>query len=120
MINTHYILTKTGKVRPIKDVRKWAKWFESAGLKRLVGDTNVLESGVRVSTVFLGLDHNFGLEGKPILFETMIFGSDKKIFKEYQERYCTPEEAEKGHRAAVRFVKKVFKFKQDHEKKITK
>lgn len=27
-----------------------------------------------LSTIFLGLDHNFHEEGPPILFETMIFG----------------------------------------------
>ena len=56
---------------------------------------------VRVSTVFLGLDHNLD-GGKPILFETMIFGGRHDG---YQERYSTWEEAEKGHKKALRIVK---------------
>ena len=32
---------------------------------------------VFISTVFLGIDHNFNLEGPPLLFETMIFGGIK-------------------------------------------
>ena len=33
-----------------------------------------LPGGVEVSTVWLGLDHNFGFSGPPLIFETMIFG----------------------------------------------
>ncbi len=31
---------------------------------------------VKISTVWLGLDHNFDGVGPPIIFETMIFGGD--------------------------------------------
>ena len=47
----------------------WAQWYETA--ERHVADTWVTPT-VRVSTVFLGLDHQFG-EGPPLLFETMAF-----------------------------------------------
>jgi hypothetical protein len=53
---------------------------------------------VQVSTVFLGLDHNFGFGRKPLLFETMIFGGKHD---QYQERYSTYKEAEKGHAVAL-------------------
>lgn len=52
---------------------------------------------VLVSTVFLGLDHNWN-DGKPILFETMIFGGKHD---QEQRRYCTYEEAEQGHEDIV-------------------
>lgn len=52
---------------------------------------------VEVSTVFLGLDHNWGI-GPPLLFETMIFGG---VHDEYQERYSIWDEAEAGHARAV-------------------
>ena len=52
-----------------------------------------------VSTVFLGLDHNFSDEGPPLLFETMIL--DDRCDDQYQERYSTYEEAEHGHEVAV-------------------
>lgn len=57
-------------------------------------------NGVKISTVFLGMDHGFF--GKPLLFETMIFGGEHDM---YQERYSTYEQAEKGHKVAVDLVK---------------
>lgn len=53
-----------------------------------------------ISTVFLGLDHSWE-EGPPVLFETMIFGGEHDM---YQDRYCTWEEAEEGHKKAVNLV----------------
>ena len=78
---------------PCDDLMKWGAWFERAN--RSVDTTSV--GPMRVSTVFLGLDHSFG-SGAPILFETMIFGMGDD---EYQTRCSTWEEAEKMHRAAV-------------------
>jgi hypothetical protein len=49
-----------------------------------------------VSTVFLGIDHNFG-NGPPLLFETMVFGGE---YDGYCKRYSTWEEAEGGHKTA--------------------
>lgn len=80
------------------DLRTWGEWLERA--KRHVGDTQVSDD-VRVSTVFLGLDHNYCDKGAPILFETMIFGGPHD---QYQERYCTWDEAEAGHAAAVKLA----------------
>lgn len=57
----------------------------------------------RVSTVFLGLDHNWG-DGPPILFETMVFSNDVD-YDQYQYRYCTWDEAEKGHKLILSKVK---------------
>jgi hypothetical protein len=34
---------------------------------------------VYVSTVFLGLDHSFGHQNSPVLFESMVFGFDDEI-----------------------------------------
>jgi hypothetical protein len=53
---------------------------------------------IRVSTVWLGLDHGLG-RGPPLIFETMIFGGRQD---EYQERYTTKEQAALGHAQAVR------------------
>ena len=80
---------------PIKDIVEWGRWFETAD--RTVAETKV--GKLEVSTVFLGLDHSFG-GGTPILFETNIFGGE-----EYQERYATWEEAEVGHKEAVKIAK---------------
>lgn len=91
-----YILDGHEPVRE-PDVIAWGRWFESA-------DTHVRDTArddVRVSTVFLGLDHGFG--GRPELFETMLFVNGAS---EGCERYCTWDEAEAGHE---RWVTQVFK-----------
>ena len=49
---------------------------------------------VRISTVFLGIDHNWD-GGAPLLFETMVFGGE---LDESQERCSTWEEAVAMHR----------------------
>jgi len=91
-----YIL-KGKRVVKETDLLKWAGWFETA--KRHVANDSIEK--IRVSTVFLGMDHNWG-EGKPLLFETMIFEGKHDG---YQERYSTWEEAEVGHKKAVSLVK---------------
>lgn len=48
-----------------------------------------------VSTVFLGLDHQWEDEGPPLLFETMVFG--KGPLDERLERCTTWKEAEVMH-----------------------
>ncbi len=84
----------------------WAKDLENDDYKR-VGWTEVNE--VKISTVWIGLDHSFGIGEKPLIFETMIFGG---IHNGYQERYSTEEEAQEGHQRAVQMVK------EDNEKGI--
>ncbi len=96
----HYILVD--KKPKSVDLITWAKWFEKAD--RHVAKDDIGE--VRVSTIFLGLDHNFNDEGTPILFETMVF--EGKLHGE-QERYCTWKEAEEGHKVMVKRVLKAEK-----------
>lgn len=92
-----YILNAAGEPEPA-DLMTWAEWFETSGDARRVARDTI--GDVTISTVFLGLNHNFG-EGPPILFETMIFdgGDDER-----QWRYSTRDEALAGHAAAVRLV----------------
>ncbi len=72
---------------------EWAKWYETAD--RHVDKTKI--GDVEVSTVFLGLNHNYG-DGAPLLFETMIFGG---MHDREMKRYATWEEAEAGHKEMV-------------------
>lgn len=62
-----------------------------------------------VSTVDLGINHNFMKEGEPIYYETMVFliDKDKKLPEEsfMQARYSTKKQAKKGHKFVVRLVK---------------
>jgi hypothetical protein len=58
-------------------------------------------STIWVSTVFLGIDHRFGGEGPPLLFETMIFGGPHD---QSQYRCSTWQEAEHMHADACALV----------------
>lgn len=51
-----------------------------------------------VTTVWLGIDHNWGL-GPPLIFETMVFDDNEN--DEYCRRYATREQALAGHNAVV-------------------
>ena len=82
-------------VVPELDLMTWARWFENSRDERRVDETEF--GDIRVSTVFLGLDHNFH-DGIPLVFETMIFGMGDDG---YCERCSTWEEAEKQHGKAV-------------------
>lgn len=100
MTSGRYILDADHKVVPCEDLMTWARWFEDITKRRVAWTT--LPGGVRVSTVFLGLDHSFGDEATPVVFETMILGQNND---EYQERFCTWDEAVAGHEEAVRVAK---------------
>jgi hypothetical protein len=97
-----YILDEHNIPKPVDDVVKWAEWFEESNrrVKRTVYN-DVNDNEVVVSTVFLGLDHNFSGKGPPILFETMVFGG--KFDQEY-DRYSTWEAATIGHDVWVRKI----------------
>ncbi len=79
-----------------KDVEGWAKMFERKN--RHVGDDT--KDGVRVSTVFLVLNHAF-MQGPPLLFETMVFGGEHDGD---MDRYSTWKQAEEGHKAMCEIV----------------
>jgi hypothetical protein len=78
------------------DLIEWAKQME--GKNRIVKQSQF--GDVKVSTIFLGLDHSFG-DGEPLLFETMIFGGKHD---QYQDRYSTWDEAVEGHEIACELV----------------
>ena len=79
------------------DLIKWAEWFEVAD--RTVARTKI--GVVKISTVFLGLDHQFS-GGKPLLFETLVFGGE---LDGEMDRYSTWDEALNGHEKMVERVK---------------
>ena len=97
MMGQIYILDGKNPVRCF-DISKWGS--QSKGDK-IIGKDEF--GAVSVSTVFLGMDHSFN-GGTPVLFETMIFGGE---YDQYQERYCTWGEAEKGHQIACELVNKI-------------
>lgn len=98
MRHLYYILDEDKN--PIEcDMMTWAKMFnQDRHVAQHVIDIDGVS--VRISTVFLGLDHSWG-DGPPILFETMIFGGEHD---QYQERYSTWHDAWKGHYKAIELL----------------
>lgn len=66
---------------------------------RKVAEDN-LPNGYSVSTVFLGMDHNWGQSSLPILYETMVFPAGLADDQD-MARYATRHSAENGHRKMV-------------------
>lgn len=104
-MNDKYILDTNGNPVLELDLLKWACWYEKAD--RRIALTEI--GDIHISTVFLGLDHNFEWifgdgEYKPILYETMIFWPGHELDND-QARYSTREEALAGHEAVVTRVK---------------
>lgn len=73
-----YIINEAWQVVPCEDLMEWAEWLER---ERRHWQLTHWIAGVRVSTVFLGLDHAFGF-GPPVLWETMVF--DHNQMREYE------------------------------------
>lgn len=107
-----YVLDANHQVMPVYDLMEWARFVETDGARR-VAETRL--NGLRVSTVFLGLDHSWS--GKPLFFETMIFrdGANpppainferiKDWAHDYQMRYSTWDEAVAGHEQVVTVIR---------------
>jgi hypothetical protein len=81
------------------DVHEWREQFEK--MDRHVADDVI--NDLRVSTVWLGNDHNI-LGDRPLLLETMVF-EGKGYMEIYCDRYSTWDEAVIGHKKAIQWVK---------------
>lgn len=99
----HWILGDDGEPQAV-GVLEWAEWFETQPRERIVLRDTV-RRGIEVSTVFLGLDHDFFMHGTPVLWESMIFGGP---FDGHQDRYTSKLEALEGHADCVRLVEQYF------------
>lgn len=96
MKNWYY--DKQGKV--ITDLLEWARLFEDKNYQVV---SRYKDERVIISTVWLGIDHNWG-NGPPLIFETMVFARSKDIdpkFHNLQWRWTTEEEAKKNHEIIV-------------------
>lgn len=81
--------------RPVS-AEEWSR-LHSSGLDYLKVRRDVVGQYL-ISTVWIGLDHNFSPTGPPLIFETMIFGPDEETSGGVLiDRYTTEEEAIKGH-----------------------
>lgn len=101
------ILYYDRKGRPL-DLMGWARLHEDRDYL-MVAQHWI--RGWMVSTVWLGLNHNFIGHGPPLIFETMVFppgdeaGKHGIMSEEYCERYPTEESAQAGHDRALSWVR---------------
>ena len=98
-----YILDNNNKPVP-KPTMEAAEWMEENLERKKVAYDELKDlngDDIRVSTVFLGLDHSWNSK-ELVLWETMIFGGEYD--QGYQKRYTTYEHALKGHQEAINFI----------------
>lgn len=80
---------RDGSPYPDDGLLEWARDMERGNSVCLT-----MVGNVRVSTVWLGLDHAW-MGGPPLIFETMIFGGS---LDGEQERYSSEADARDGHK----------------------
>lgn len=88
-----WILAEDGRTPILTNDMKLVSRMFNDHEKKVVGRNRDEERDITVSTVFLAFDHGWE-PGKPVLFETMVFGGEDDG---YIRRYHTWEEAERGH-----------------------
>lgn len=92
-----YILDDAHDPVPVTCAETWGLWMSSHDIH--VADDVIDE--IRISTVFLGLDHNHREHTNPILFETMIFTAGSPGV---MERYRTWDDAQAGHALLLKTI----------------
>jgi hypothetical protein len=107
MLSDEYILNDKGEPVRESNIYTWARWFEMSWPTRRVAYEKF--GRYTVSTVFLGLNHNFNDNGPPILWESMAFQGD---CEEVDCDRCTGgrEQAEAMHVAMVERIKSMERF----------
>lgn len=93
-----YYILKDKHVVEAKNLLEWCSWFEHSG-ERILRKSKF--SDIVVSTVFLGIDHNFTGKGPPVVFESMVFGGQHD---QLCRRCCTYPEALQQHNELVQLV----------------
>ena len=86
----------------------WVDMIEDEDYRR-VASTKI--GSFWISTVWLGLDHNWDPDGPPAIFETMIFDQSDRPFHDLEcRRYSTEEQALLGHDNMVAYVGSLEKY----------
>jgi hypothetical protein len=96
----YYILNERGEPEAVSDIHKWSSWLGAHHPNR-VAEAQIGESWI--STVFLGIDHNWSGKGPPVLWETMVFGG--KLNEDQVRCGGSREQAEAMHALMVDRVK---------------
>lgn len=97
----NYYLLKGKTPRLVKDSKEWAKWYKKHSQQI---DACVV-GNYSITTVFIGIDHNFFGKGPPLLFETMVFECKRAAINNFTRRYSTWDEAQAGHDEIVKELK---------------
>ena len=111
----HAVLNESGEVIPAT-LLEWAWWSEANRAHRVI-ELTMLPGDIKVSTVFLDVNHEFFSHQAPLWFETMVFGPPETTWNEiiheeetirlgYCERYTTLAQAKVGHQLAINWAKK--------------
>jgi hypothetical protein len=91
---------------PYDDVKAWAKLFEDNDYK-IIKQEYTPKGKYWISTVWLGIDHSFGGNSTPLIFESMVFGAKhgKHDFsQDYdQMRYPSEKLALAGHETLLKY-----------------
>jgi hypothetical protein len=117
----YYVLDDNNTACPV-GLGTWGVWFEHEAEKiragkpsrRIIGRTEI--GRYLVSTMFLGMDHSYGMTDHRQLFETRVYrcrtswGSaledgTRGIAEDYLERYATYPQAIAGHDEAVQWAR---------------
>lgn len=104
-----YILDENGNPVRCDELYTWGRWIENHSARRVSLERFGIVRKSEVSTVFLGLDHRFGDEGPPILWETMVFGGP--LDQERDRCSGSREQALAMHAQMVKKVKESYGFK---------
>lgn len=95
-MSDYYILDENHNPVPVSSFEEYSSWVNELNDK--VAKTE-FKDGTYISTMFLGFNHNIFGEGKPILFEIMLFPRGRICG--YTRRYTSWEAAERGHKEVV-------------------
>lgn len=90
----NYILVKNKPVL-CRDIVLWGRWFSKTEQRQVM--LTRCRNNVTISTVFLGIDHNFSGVGPPVLWETMAFPNTDDCL-----RATSHEEAIANHNEIVK------------------
>ena len=78
-------------------MNQWAAMFKDWDVKNVAqSDVGVSGDTVHVSTVWLGMNHQWMPDGRPLIFETLVQGGS---LSQEMDRYATEAEALTGHAA---------------------
>jgi hypothetical protein len=87
------------------DTLEWAKKFEDRNYTVLAIDA---AGPLSISTIWVGLDHSFGEDDPPLIFETagfVLVNGKRQLPYVFAYRYATEAEALRGHAYIVEAVR---------------